>query len=85
MVALNKNNTSYKLVTKLYPSVSVTAKVSTICGIGIGEYLRIGIGIGGIVGIGAPLLNIAKLPSVEQNVSWFCHSPENLAYAELNC
>ena len=46
---------------KNYPKVSVSAKVSAICGIGsigigIGEYLGIGIGIGGNFGIGAALV-----------------------------
>ena len=55
-----KNNTNYKFFNTLFlkVSVSVSAKVSAISGIGslgIGEYLSIGIGIGGNFGIGAAL------------------------------
>ena len=55
-----KNNINYKFK-KNYPKVSVSAKVSAICGIGsigigIGEYLSIGIGIGWNFGIGAALI-----------------------------
>ena len=52
-----KNNTNYKFLNTLPLKVSVSSKVSAICGIGsigIGEYLSIG--IGGNVGIGAALL-----------------------------
>ena len=48
-----KNNISYKLK-NIYPKVSVLAKISAICGIGIGEYPR----IGGNFGIGAALPKI---------------------------
>ena len=57
-----KNNTNYKFFKKVYlkVSVSVSAKISAICGIGsigigIGEYLSIGIGIGRNFGIGVAL------------------------------
>ena len=55
-----KNNITYKFWQKIYPKVSVSVKVSAICGIGsigIGEYP--GIGIGGNFGIGAALLLVA--------------------------
>ena len=58
-----KNNTNYKFFNTLFlkVSVSVSAKVSAICGIGsidigIGKYLSIGIGIGKNFGIGAALI-----------------------------
>ena len=50
------NNTSYKICKIPYLKVSVSAKVSTISGIGIGKYLSIG--IGGYFGIGAALLKM---------------------------
>ena len=52
-----KNNTKYKIFKRFNLKVSVSAKVSAICGngsFGIGEYLRIG--IGGNFGIGAALV-----------------------------
>ena len=57
-----KNIASYKLFRELYSKLSVSTKVSAICGIGstsigIGEYLDTGIGIGENFGIGAALLS----------------------------
>ena len=70
-------NKNYKFFNTLFlkVSVSVSAKVSAISGIGIGEYLSIG--IGGNFGIGAALpesirrgdsSNISKQPFICQHL-----------------